>query len=85
MKTSKTHKTKRSGVAVLMVIAAKNPHFDVFDEQKLKKPALKRATERKSKYFALTCESEFGQELQKNFILINFLSSKMARDSLWIN
>jgi len=39
---------------VLVVLEAKPPYFDVFDEEELKEPARKKATTRKAKYFALT-------------------------------
>ena len=39
---------------ILCLIEAKPPYFDVFDENELKEPARKKATNRKAKYFALT-------------------------------
>ncbi len=39
---------------ILCVIEAKPPYYDVFDEQELKDPARKKATQRKARYFALT-------------------------------
>jgi hypothetical protein len=39
---------------ILCLIEAKPPYYDVFDENELKEPARKKATERKAKYFVLT-------------------------------
>jgi len=39
---------------VLCVIEAKPPYYDVFNQEELKEPARKKATERKAKYFATT-------------------------------
>ena len=39
---------------VLCVIEAKQPYFDVFDYEELKKPAWEKANARKAKYFATT-------------------------------
>lgn len=39
---------------VLCLIEAKPPHYDVFNEKELIEPARKKATQRKSKYFATT-------------------------------
>ncbi|MBM3238005.1 SAM-dependent DNA methyltransferase [Candidatus Poribacteria bacterium] len=38
---------------ILCVIEAKPPSYDVFDEQELKEPARKKATQRRAKYFAI--------------------------------
>ena len=39
---------------VLCVIEAKQPYFNIFNEDDLKEPARKKATQRKAKYFAVT-------------------------------
>jgi len=39
---------------IICLIEAKPPYYDVFNETELKEPARKKATARKSKYFALT-------------------------------
>lgn len=39
---------------VLCLIEAKPPYYDVLDEQELKEPARRKATERRAKYFATT-------------------------------
>ena len=39
---------------VLLVMEAKPPYFDVFNEKELKEPAWKKANQRKAKYFAVT-------------------------------
>jgi len=44
----------RRSQRVLCVIEAKQPHFDVFNETELKKPACEKANKRKAKYFATT-------------------------------
>ncbi len=38
----------------LLVLEAKPPHYDVFDEKELKEPARNKATTRKARYFAVT-------------------------------
>jgi len=44
---------------VLCVIEAKGPWVDAFDDEELKEPARKKATQRKAKYFALTNFKKF--------------------------
>ncbi len=39
---------------VLLVLEAKPPYYDVFDEKELKEPAREKSTRRAAKYFALT-------------------------------
>jgi len=39
---------------ILCVIEAKQPYFNIFNEDDLKEPARKKATQRKAKYFAVT-------------------------------
>ena len=44
----------RRSQKVLLLIEAKPPYFNVFDEEELKEPARKKANKRKAKYFATT-------------------------------
>jgi len=44
----------RKSQNILCVIEAKPPYYDIFDEQELKEPARKKATQRKAKYFCVT-------------------------------
>ncbi|MDP8202044.1 MAG: N-6 DNA methylase [Candidatus Tenebribacter burtonii] len=44
----------RKSQKVLLLIEAKPPYFNVFDEEELKEPARKKANRRKAKYFATT-------------------------------
>ena len=44
---------------VLCVIEMKQPYFDPFDENELKEPARKKATERKAKYFVTSNFKQF--------------------------
>lgn len=44
----------RGSQNILVVLEAKPPYYDVFDEKELKGPAREKATQRKAKYFALT-------------------------------
>jgi len=44
----------RRSQSVLCVLEAKPPYYDVFNEEELKEPARKKATQRTAKYFALT-------------------------------
>src|SRR3972149_7067287 len=47
------YESKRSD-KVLCLIEAKQPYFDVFNDEELKEPARKKATQRSAKYFATT-------------------------------
>ncbi len=47
------YESRRSTVP-LLVMEAKPPHFDVFNEEELKDPAKKKATRRKARFFAVT-------------------------------
>jgi hypothetical protein len=52
------YESRRSQI-VLCVIEAKGPWVDAFDDEELKRPAQKKATQRKAKYFVLTNFKKF--------------------------
>jgi len=60
--------TSRRSKDALCVMEAKQPYFDVFNENELKEPARKKATERNSPYFAVT---NFKQLIWYNTAQVN--------------
>ena len=58
---------------ILCVIEAKQPYYDVFDYEELKKPAWEKANQRKAKYFATT---NFKRLIWFNTEKVNSLKSE---------